>query len=382
MRQIQRKVRVCCFCEQWESGGIESFLNNILHHLDLNRVQVDIVTSSLRPSVFTENLEKIGVRFFELSGNQKKLIQNHQIFQKLIQKEQYDVLHLNVFHGLSLYYVKLAKQAGIPIRIVHSHNTDLRKSLTRFIKLLIHKVSKNLYSCFATDLWACSEPAAKFEFSKKALKSIGFQFIPNGIETRRFYFNVEIRKSVRKELGINDEFVIGNIGRLCYQKNQGFLLDVFSEIKRLKPESYLLIVGEGKDFESLKEKSKQLEIDKSIIFYGSSSHTEELLWAMDVFVFPSLFEGFGIVALEAQATGLPVICSEYVPNEACVTPLFQRLTLAMGAKVWARKILNQVDAEVERQEYAEKIRKAGFDISDVAMQIETCYMRAYFYGAT
>ena len=267
------------------------------------------------------------MRFFELSGDQKGLIQNYRLFWNLVQKEHYDVVHLNVFHGLSLYYARLAKKAGVPIRIAHSHNTALRASLTRPIKRLIHEIAKRLYSRDATDLWACSEAAGKFLFSRKMLKERGFRFVPNGIETEKFRFDPKVRESVRKELGLDGQFVIGNVGRLCYQKNQEFLLDIFVEVKKQRPNSDLLLVGEGELGEMLKQKAQKLGIADSVIFYGTSPTIERLLYAMDVFVFPSRFEGLGIVAVEAQAAGLHVICSEHIPQETCVTDLFQRLQL-------------------------------------------------------
>ena len=376
MSRPDRKIKVCCFCESWESGGIESFLNNVITHLDPKKIQVDIVASCLKQSIFTGSLQRIGVRFFELSGDQRKLVQNHCLFWDLIQKERYDVVHLNVFHGLSLYYAKLAKKAGIPIRIAHSHNTALRMSLTRPVKQLIHEFAKRSYSEDATDLWACSEAAAEFLFHKKVLKKKGFLFIPNGIETERFRFDAEARDSLRRELGLEDRFAIGNVGRLCYQKNQEFLLDIFVEVKKQRPNSDLLLVGEGELGEMLKQKAQKLGIADSVIFYGTSPTIERLLYAMDVFVFPSRFEGLGIVAVEAQAAGLHVICSEHIPQETCVTDLFQRLPLDFGAAKWAETLLSKRADPLTRKKYPEKVKNAGFDISNVVAQIEYCYMRS------
>ena len=369
MSQPQRKRKVCCFCESWESGGIESFLCNVLQHLDLDKFQVDIVTSCLKSSIFTEPLQKIGVRFFELSGDQKKLIQNHHLFLDLIQKEQYDVVHLNVFHGLSLYYAKLAKKAGVPIRIAHSHNTALRASLTRQIKCFIHEIAKRFYSRDATDLWACSETAAKFLFSRKVLKEKGFRFIPNGIETEKFRFDPEVRESVRQELGLDGQFVIGNVGRLCYQKNQEFLLDIFAELKKQEPNSKLLFVGEGELEGVLKQKARQLGLEDSVIFYGISQRIEQLFWAMDVFVFPSRFEGLGIVTVEAQAAGLPVLCSETIPPEAIITDEVVQLKLSAEVKKWTEILLKM--NQIERDTCSVKVSEAGFDIQVVAEKIES-----------
>ena len=373
-----QKRKVCCFCERWESGGIESFLYNVLLHMDLSVIQVDIVAAELAESIFTESLREHGVRFVELSGAQRKFGENHRLFKKLLQKEQYDVVHLNIFHGLSLYYARLTEQAGVPVRIAHSHNTALRKSVGRPLKLMLHNAAKKLFTGSATDLWACSETAAKFLFSKRCLEHKGFQFIPNGIDMERFRFDPAARMQIRKELGLENELLVGSVGRLCYQKNQDFLLDVFAELYRREPESRLLLVGEGEAETGLRQKAERLGIAEAVIFYGTSSRAERLLWAMDVFAFPSRFEGLGIAAIEAQAAGLPVVASEGVPEETRITPPFQRVELGAGPAQWAEALLD-IHTET-RAACAEKVRCAGFDIADTVRKIEGCYMRVGTHG--
>ena len=190
-----QKIKICCFCETWESGGIESFLNNVLQYINLEEIHVDIVVSCLKKSIFTEPLKQKGIRFFELSGDQRNFLKNYCMFMELLQKENYNAVHLHIFHGLSLYYACLAKKAGVPVRIVHSHNTALRSSKSQQLKLFIHNIAKNLFSNAATDLWACSALAAHFLFSKRVLKQKEFQFIPNGIDTKRFRFRSEIGRA-------------------------------------------------------------------------------------------------------------------------------------------------------------------------------------------
>ena len=143
-------IRVCCLCERWESGGIESFLCSALKHIDPSDVKVDIVAASLGESVFTAPLEKLGIEFFELSGSQRRISENHRIFRDIVKNRKYDVLHLNAFHSLSLAYLKIAKEENIPARIAHSHNTALRKSCTYHIKMLINAWARNKYTKYAT----------------------------------------------------------------------------------------------------------------------------------------------------------------------------------------------------------------------------------------
>lgn len=367
--------RICCYCDRWESGGIESFLNNVLNRLDLREVEVDIVTADLRQSVFTAGLEQKGIHFYQLSGSQQKLRQNWRMFRQLLEQRHYDVIHFNLFQGLSLYYARLAQKAGVPVRIAHSHNTALRPSRTRPLKLLLHRAGKLLFLRSATDLWACSTPAAEFLFSREIAREGQFRFIPNGIETERFRFDPAQRDAVRRALGLEKEFVIGNVGRLCAQKNQEFLLDVFAEVVKQKPDSRLLLVGTGELEPALKARAKALQVADKVIFYGVSDRVETLLWAMDVFAFPSRFEGLGIVAVEAQASGLPVICSEHVPQEARITALFHALPLNAGAQAWAEALVCSDAAEKPRDTW-QQVRAAGFDVEDVARKIERYYLRS------
>lgn len=367
------KIKVCCFCERWESGGIESFLSNVIHRLDLERVQVDIAAACLAGSVFTEPLQRLGVRFFELSGRQRSLVENHRQFLALLRRERYHVVHLNLFQGLALAYAGTARRAGVPVRIAHSHNTGLRKSGTRPLKLLVHNMAKYIFAREATAFWACSREAAGFLFPKGALNRRGYRFIPNGIEVERFRFDPAVREQVRGELGVEGQFVIGHVGRLCDQKNQDFLLEVFAQVKRRRPESRLLLVGEGELLGRLKEKAGELGVAESVIFYGPASRVERLLWAMDVFAFPSRFEGLGIAAVEAQAAGMPVAASEFVPDEACAGPIFRRLSLDAGTYAWADALLGAC-RPADRASCADRVKEAGFDISGVARQLEGCFV--------
>ena len=182
----------------------------------------------------------------------------------------------------------------------------------------------------------------------------------------------QLARDAARELGLTDQFVIGNIGRLCQQKNQSFLLDVLAQGAKLRPDLRLLLIGEGGDLAALKEKAERLGVADRVLFYGTTQHPERLLWAMDVFAFPSLFEGLGIVAIEAQAAGLPVVCSEHVPPEAAVTPLVTRLPLDEGAAAWANALLKLPEAE--QTSGAEQVRQGGFDVADVARRIERTYM--------
>ncbi|MCI9164846.1 MAG: glycosyltransferase family 1 protein [Oscillospiraceae bacterium] len=349
---------------------------NVLPYMDPQIMEVDVVASDLAESVFSESLRQRGIRFYALSGAQRNLPENYRLFRRLLHSRQYDVVHLHIFHSLSLVYARLARDAGVTVRIAHSHNTALRSSPLRPLKLLLHRAARALLTNCATDLWACSGAAADFLFSAKALRRRGFQWIPNGIHTELFRFDAGGRAAARRELGLSDELLVGNIGRLCAQKNQAFLLDAFAALLAGRPESRLLLVGEGEAEEALRRKAEQLGCGDKVIFYGVSSHVERLLWAMDVFAFPSRFEGLGIAAVEAQAAGLPVLASEHVPPEAGVTPLLQALPLDAGAAGWAQALQALCRPSGRREDWAAAVRRGGFDVADAAARIQAYYGRS------
>lgn len=363
--------RICVFCEIWESGGIEAFVSGVLLGMDRTGLEIDVVVTQRKESVFTAGLEAAGVRLIELSGHLYHFRANYRIFRALLRENAYDVVHLNAFQGMSLYYLKIAADMGVPIRIAHSHNTALRKSWLRAGKEFVHRIYRARYAPCATALWACSRSAGEFLFPAGVVRVQEVSFIPDGIPIERFVRDPAQRQRTRSELGIGaSQLVIGHVGRLCYQKNQTFLLDVLAAVKRRQPDALLLLVGDGRDRTALERKAEKLGIGDSVRFYGTSKRVERLLWAMDVFAFPSLFEGFGIAVMEAQAAGLAVVCSDRVPAEARVLSTTVTLPLACGAEEWARQILSAERGAADR---SEAIREAGFDMADVAARIESYY---------
>lgn len=367
--------KICIFCETWESGGIESFINAVLMSGNMSFMKIDIVVSEIRTSVFTANLEKMGIQFYSLSGNTRSIVQNIKKFGAHLKKQKYDLIHFNIYHGVSMVYAQVAALCKVPVRIIHSHNTDLRKSFFRPLKIIFHKIASQMLTKYATDLWACSTLAAKFMFPERYLARGDIMIIPNGIDTARFVFNPCKRSEIRRQLGVEDCFVVGNIGRICYQKNQSFLIEVMSEVLKIKPKSVLLLIGDGEEHEMIKLRAENMGIQDHVIFYGNSTKVEELFWAMDTFAFPSLFEGFGIVSIEAQASGLPVICSEFVPRETYLTPSVKAVPISSGSRKWAEQLLNSKTLET-RCDAALSIKKAGYDIVDVVKKVKKCYVES------
>ena len=359
------KKRICIFLEKWSSGGIESLLTDVLSHMTTDNIDVDVVAHRVEQSVFTDRLLSSGINLIELSGKVRSF-KNKILFTNLMKKKHYDVLHVNTFHSLSIGYAAIAKRLGVPKRIVHSHGAGLRKSILRPLKLLAHYVGRALYGKYATDRWACSRKAGEFLFGKR-----DFLFLPNGIDASRFEFNEQSKKRIRESLGLTNEKVVGCVARLSSEKNQIRLIDALSESELKNTNTVLLLVGDGDDEykAELTKRAEEKGVAPRVIFYGASDDVPSMLCAIDVFVLPSIAEGFGIAAIEAQASGLPTLCSDAVPKETEITDLISYLPLSSGAKVWAGRIAEMLSSDAERQGKSAVVEQSGYDIESCARKV-------------
>ena len=354
--------RVCCFCEKWGSGGIESFLLSVFENMDRSGLEIELAAAQLESELYLPRLERCGVPLRVLSGNTRRLAANHAAFRALLRERRYDAVHLNIYHALSLLYARDAARAGVPVRIAHSHNNGLRRSLMRPVKLAVNGASRQALSGYPTALAACSRDAAAFLFPGEAEVEI----VPNGIRLDRFAFRQDARRKIREELGLEDRFVLGEVGRLCGQKNQMFLLDVIAALSRAREDAALLLVGEGELRPALEARAEALGVSDRVIFYGTSDDVPGLLSAMDVFALPSLFEGLGIVAVEAQAAGLPVLFSDQITRQAGLTDEVRFLPIDRASpERWADTAAEYARGHaIDRTQGAARVRDAGFTIQD------------------
>ena len=362
------KTKVCCYLEHWASGGIECFITNILTTLPQD-FQVDIVADLVEDSIYTEAVEKAGARVIEMAGK-LRAPENEKIFKRLVEDNKYDIVHLHIFHGLALKYARIAKECGVPVRIAHGHGAGLRNSPTKFLKMLLHCYGLARYKNDITHALSCSEEAAEFMHFENA------EIVKNGIEAERYAFSIEEREKTRQALSLGDRPVIGHIGRLSSEKNHTFLLDVFAEIKKTIKDAVLLLVGDGDMQAEIEKKISDLGLSGSVKMLGARRDVPALLSAMDLFLFPSLVEGFGIVALEAQASGLSIITSTAVPEGARISENAYALD-TVSAEEWAKLSLSLLEEKVCREKGASVVKNAGFDRETTAGAILDLYRVSY-----
>ena len=201
-----------------------------------------------------------------------------------------------------------------------------------------------------------------------------FWILKNAVDARKYVFAPFIREKIRSELGIQNQFVIGHVGRFRTEKNHTFLIDAFAALVRQNPNSVLLLAGDGDLQPAMEEKVRQLGLSEKVRFLGSCSNVDELLQAMDVFVFPSLYEGLPVTMVEAQAAGVPCLISDRVPSECIITDLVTQKSLQDSPESWAEGILKHKDS-IHKNTYHE-ICAAGFDIEENARELQKFYINA------
>lgn len=350
------------------TGGTESLIMNWYRNIDRTKIQFDFLVRSADDN-YLEEIKSLGGRIFYTSSFPRHFIRNYKETKTILAKKEWDVIHV---HGNAAMYVlplQLAKKLGYMHRVMHSHNVKAQSKLFNWV----HSANRKYLPKYATHFLACSKAAGKWMFPK-----IPFQLSRNAIDVATYRFDADTRHRLRSELCIEDTFVIGHVGRLTTQKNHEFLFKAFAAVKRARANSVLMLIGDGELETSIKAQAEQLGITDSILFMGRQSNIGELMSAMDMFVLPSLYEGLGIVLVEAQCNGLPCIVSQEAYNEEVkIYPeLLSVLPLSRGAKEWSDLILSKTAITTDRNVDLSILRDCGYDMKTEIKKMEALYLQA------
>lgn len=371
MKRSENPVRVLHVLQRMEAGGTQALLMNLYRNIDRNRLQFDFLVEYRERQFYDKEIELLGGRIYRTSfRNDLNPFRFYSYLRRFFEEHrEYRIVHV---HAYTIGYLPLraARRAGIAVRIAHSHNNRMSGRA-----VAVKKIMRTLFPLNANRFMACSEEAGRFLFGDR-----DFTVVPNAIDVDSFAYCPEDRVEMRRELGFSDnDFVVGSVGRLHFQKNQGFLLEVFAEILKWRPKAWLLLVGDGPERNTLLNKAQRLGIEDKLVLLSNRHDMPRLYQAMDVFVLTSLYEGLGIVTIEAQASGLPTFASEGVAAEAEVSSLFHRLNLADGPEAWARVVL--AEPVTTRISHINDVRTHGFDIKENAVKLQNWYLReAEMYG--
>lgn len=348
-------IRILHIVGKMDMAGLETLLMNFYRKIDRNEFQFDFVPLSGQKGFYDEEIFALGgnVIYPPHKYNWKTPRKFKKWFEKLIKDGRYNVLHSHNA-GAAFILFPLAKKYNTKI-VVHSHNAGKTKEnpLVKILRRLASEASFKYVDIFL----ACSHEAGKYLFGKR-----NFVILNNAIDTRKFAYKQALREKVRTVLGLTNEFVIGTVGRLTYQKNPEAIIDIFSRIVKQYPNCKMIWIGEGELRHQIISAIHKKELVDKVIMLGSVSNVNEYLQAFDIFILPSRSEGLGIAAIEAQASGLPTLCSTNVPAIAAVTDLCEFIDDS-NKDAWTASIIDKIKEPICRRDTSEEIKASGFDIS-------------------
>ncbi len=366
--------RLLCIVGVMNAGGAETFLMKVYRSLDRTKYQMDFAVAVDEPGLYDEEIISLGGKIYHIPPKSEGVIKNFREIKKLVKKEQYKYVLRTSQHSLSALELLASKHGGAKVRVFRSSNSNTTTGVG--LDLLLHKLCRFMPNLFANVRIAPSTEAAEFMFGRGSVKSGKAFILHNGIALDFFKFDKTARDECRRELGISDDFVVGHIGRFNHQKNHKKLLEIFKQMVALTDNAKLLLVGKGELEEDIKSYANRLGLTDRVIFTGVRTDVSRLLCAMDVYVFPSLFEGMPNTVVEAQATGLPCIISDTITKEAKVTDLVEYFSLNSDPKEWAARIIEKISECNNRLIAGKKLYEAGYDINEVV----NSFVRLVFGG--
>ena len=362
-------IRVAQVVGKLTAAGVEAVINNYYRCIDHDRYQFDYYIDADSTTQPPEELIALGARYYVIPPYQKPAAYVTAL-TRAFRERGYTIVHSNM-NTLSVFSLFAAWRAKVPVRIIHSHSTAAPGETKRNV---LKYTLRPFAGLFATHLCACSNYAGEWLYGKRAMASGRVEVFNNAIDTRRYAYDPEQRRAMRRELGLEDHFVVGHVGRFCFQKNHDFLIDIFAEVHKRRPDAVLMLVGDGGLREQTLEKAKRCGLEASIRYLGIRNDVQRLYQAMDVFALPSHYEGLPVVGVEAQAAGLPCLFSDAVTREALLLPETRVMALSEGAARWAEAIV--ACASFERRDTSEDIRRQGFDIRSASEKLAAYYDKA------
>lgn len=371
MKINNQTIRVAQIIGKWLGGGVESVVMNYYRNIDKSKIQFDFICDEDSTNIPRAEIESMGGRIILIPPYQK-VFKYQKELKRVLKEGQYKIVHSHI-NVLSVFPLRAAKKAGVPVRIAHSHSTTNKKE---WKKNLLKMALKPFSKVYATDYFACTEHAGRWLFGDKEFDKGNVYVLNNAIDLDKFKCNEEVRIVKRKELGIDDgTIVIGHAGRFVAQKNHEFIIDVFNEVHKENKNTKLMLIGKGPLEEQIKEKVNQYGLTEAVMFLGQRPEDiHELYQAMDIFLFPSLYEGLGMVAIEAQCAGLPCICSTEVPEIAKVTANVEFIKLEEPVEIWKKKIIDSYNNK-DRKDYKDEIASHGYDINIEVSKLEEKYRK-------
>lgn len=368
---MEGKIKVLHRTATTGRGGVDRFVLNYYSHVDREKIQFDFMTRD-RAFADAEDVKRMGmrVRTFTATEHDNKPLLAEQI--NGILSDNYDILHMNTSVLSGLFIEERAMELGMKAVILHSHSTgvDFADSAKNERYRRLHEHHKAMLSPrYATHFFACSKAAADWMFGPQIPRE-QIHIIKNAIELEKFSYNCAVRERIRAAFGLQGKYVIGHVGRYTYQKNHEFLINVFARVHKRNGNAVLVLAGEGELAGNVGRQISEMGLESAVFQLGFCGNVHELLQGFDMFLLPSRFEGLSMVAIEAQASGLPCVLSRNMTGETCVAPNAWRLPL--DEDIWEQEIMRLMDT-FTRENMDSYIIDSGYDICHAAKKLEDMY---------
>lgn len=349
-------------------GGSQNMVMNLYRRINKNEFQFDFIVFYKEQDYYLKEIEELGGKVYYLPNfsaqNVFKFVKSWiQFFES---HSEHIIVHGHVRSTASIY-LYIAKKFGKKT-IAHSHSISNGTGTAAIVKDLLQIPIRFIADYFL----APSLESGIWLFGKKIVKSQYFSILKNSIDINKFKYKKSTDEIIRKKTNIENNFVIGHVGRFSDVKNHLFLIDIFKQIKALNHSAKLLLVGEGEGRTNIELKIKRENLEKDVIMLGNRDDVSDLMQAMDVFVFPSKFEGLGMVTIEAQTAGLYTFISDKVPEEVVISPIIEQIELTKSARDWAQSIIKRKSV-IDRKELYKYAQQAGYDVNDVEKKLIIIY---------
>lgn len=361
-------LKVMHYVSKMDRAGQETFIMNLFRNIDRSRIRFAFLCTDQSKGDYDEEIHALGGNIFyrePMTWNSPlKQLQGMMLLRRALREHPCDVFHIHTHHAMDAFLSALgAKAAGVKTVAVHSHNTSALHHLKA------HRLFRRLLPLLRIRRFACSEAAGRWMFTKD-----NFRVLHNGLELNKLYFRPELRQQVRRQMGWEGKKIVGHVGRFNEQKNHRFLIEIFEKLHAKDPATHLVLVGKGELEEEIRALVTKKNLADAVSFLGIRSDVATLYQGMDLFLFPSLFEGLSVVLVEAQACDLACLISSTNSPETLITDRAVMNPLEKSAEHWAEKALGMIREDHVRQDNREQIRLAGYDICHLAAELTDVYI--------
>lgn len=360
--------RVLIITNTIDCGGAETFVMKVFRCLRPEGYIFDFLINDRESCFYKEEINQLGGSIFYGFSKSRNLLKSFLTVYKTVKAGRYKTVFCVSTHPLGFLDLLAAKLGGATKRLIRSTTSKAGGN----IPALFIDLSRLLVRHLATAMLAPSTEAGAWLFGKKAVQKGRVHIITNGVDIDVYRYNERIRNQTRAQLGIGEEVkVIGHIGRFSLPKNHKFLIDVFADIHAKDPQTILLLVGSGELESDVRQQIQIRNIGDAVRFLGIRNDVNRLLMAMDLMIFPSLYEGLPNAVIEAQAAGLPCLISNTISSEVKVTDLVTFMSLEKSADSWAEAALDCVT--IEHRDTSAQIEKSGYSVQQTA-----CFLKELF----